>query len=170
MQSYQVSTYRVIGDLVASEQLSEHPRIERRQQSFIYNCLAALANYPFDLHHQFTQRQTQTQTFRGINIMAQVLTLSDGRKLEYLISGASDGFPLVYIHGTPGSLYTGSDLEAACTKKGIKLINLNRAGYGGSTRNRGRTIVDFVADIHALLQHLGVKECVVGGRSGGGES
>lgn len=102
--------------------------------------------------------------------MAQVLTLPDGRKVEYRISGSSDGFPLVYIHGTPGSLYVGSDLEATCEKKGIKLITPNRAGYGGSSRNRGRTIVDFVSDIEALLQHLGVKECAVGGRSGGGKS
>lgn len=101
--------------------------------------------------------------------MTQVLTLPDGRKLEYRISGSSDGFPLVYIHGTPGSLYVGSDLEATCEKKGIKLITLNRAGYGGSSRKRGRTIVDFVADIEALLQHLGIKECAVAGRSGGGE-
>lgn len=101
--------------------------------------------------------------------MAQELTLPDGRKLEYLVSGSADGFPLVFIHGTPGSYFVGSDLEAACTKKGIKLITLNRAGYGGSSRKRGRSVVDFVPDIEALLQHLGLKECVVGGRSGGGE-
>lgn len=102
--------------------------------------------------------------------MAQVLTIPDGRKIDYLISGPSDGFPLVFIHGTPGSYVVDSDLVAACTRKGIKLISLTRAGYGGSSRNRGRSVVDFVADIHALLQHLGLKECAVAGRSGGGES
>ncbi|KAJ4420995.1 hypothetical protein N0V82_004038 [Gnomoniopsis sp. IMI 355080] len=100
--------------------------------------------------------------------MAHDLTLPDGRKLEYRLSGSADGFPLVYIHGTPGSYFVGSDVEAACARKGIKLITLNRAGYGGSSRQRGRTIVDVVPDIEALLQHLGLKECAVGGRSGGG--
>lgn len=102
--------------------------------------------------------------------MAQTLELPDGRKVDYLISGSADGFPLVYIHGTPGSYSTESDLVAACEKKNIKLITLSRAGYGGSSRNRGRTVVDFVADIHALLQYLGLNECVVGGESGGGAS
>lgn len=102
--------------------------------------------------------------------MAQDLILPDGRKLEYLISGSSDGFPLVYIHGTPGSYFVGSDVEAACARKGIKLITLNRAGYGGSSRNHGRAVVDVVPDLEALLQHLGLKECAVGGRSGGGQS
>ena len=99
---------------------------------------------------------------------AQSLTHPDGRKTEYLISGAQDGFPLVFIHGTPGSYTVGPKMRAACEGKGIKLITLSRAGYGGSTRNKGRRVVDAVADIQALLEHLGVKKCVVGGRSGGG--
>lgn len=100
---------------------------------------------------------------------AQVFTHSDGRKTDYLISGAQDGFPLIYIHGTPGSCTVGPKLSATCEGKGIKLITLSRAGYGGSTRNKGRSVVDAVADIQALLEHLGVKKCLVGGKSGGGE-
>lgn len=101
---------------------------------------------------------------------AQTLTHPDGRKTEYLVSGAQDGFPLLFIHGTPGSYTVGPKMSAACEGKGIKLITLSRAGYGGSSRNKGRRVVDAVADIQALLEHLGIKKCVVGGRSGGGES
>jgi pimeloyl-ACP methyl ester carboxylesterase len=100
---------------------------------------------------------------------AQVLTHADGRKTDYLISGAQDGIPLVFIHGTPGSYTVGSKLIATCERKGIKLITLSRAGYGGSTRKLGRQVVDAVADIHELLEHLGIKKCIVGGKSGGGE-
>lgn len=100
--------------------------------------------------------------------MAQVFTLPDGRKLDYLLSGAADGFPLVFIHGTPGAYPADPDLRTACEKKGIKLITFSRAGYGGSSRHRGRRVVDVVADIHALLEHLRVKTCIVAGRSGGG--
>lgn len=100
---------------------------------------------------------------------AQVFTHPDGRKTDYLISGAQDGFPLVYIHGTPGSYTVGPKLSTTCEGKGIKLITLSRAGYGGSTRNKGRRVVDAVADIQELLEHLGVKKCIVGGKSGGGE-
>lgn len=100
---------------------------------------------------------------------AQVFAHPDGRKTDYLISGAQDGFPLVFIHGTPGSYTVGAKLNTTCQAKGIKLITLSRAGYGGSTRNKGRRVVDAVADIHALLEHLGIKKCAVGGKSGGGE-
>lgn len=100
---------------------------------------------------------------------AQVFTHPDGRKTEYLVSGAQDGFPLIFIHGTPGSYTVGPKLSATCEGKGIKLITLSRAGYGGSTRNKDRRVVDAVADIQELLEHLGVKKCVVGGKSGGGE-
>ncbi|KAH8897318.1 putative valacyclovir hydrolase [Thozetella sp. PMI_491] len=100
--------------------------------------------------------------------MVQKFQLPDGRNLDYLISGAQDGFPLIFIHGTPGSYVAFSTLQVVCKDKGLKLITLSRAGYGGSTRNKGRRIVDAVQDIAALAEHLGVKNCFVGGWSGGG--
>ena len=101
--------------------------------------------------------------------MAQQLHLPDGRIVQYLISGDPDGFPFVWIHGTPGAYQPVPGLTAVCKKKGVKVITLSRAGYGGSSRNRGRSVVDAVADLHALNEHLGVKQCFVGGWSGGGE-
>lgn len=101
--------------------------------------------------------------------MAQQLHLPDGRIVDYLVSGAQDGFPLVWIHGTPGAYQPVPSLAAACKKKGVKVITLSRAGYGGSSRNQGRLIVDAVADIQAVNEHLGVDRCIVGGWSGGGE-
>jgi pimeloyl-ACP methyl ester carboxylesterase len=100
--------------------------------------------------------------------MAQQFKLPDGRNLDYLISGAQDGFPFIWIHGTPGAYSPLSSLAATCAENGLKIITLSRAGYGGSTRNKGRLVVDAVADIQALTEHLGVKRCVVGGWSGGG--
>ncbi|KAK5701863.1 hypothetical protein LTR97_004681 [Elasticomyces elasticus] len=100
--------------------------------------------------------------------MAQQFQLPDGRNLDYQISGAKDGFPFVFIHGTPGAYPTLSGLKAVCEKKNVKLITFSRAGYGGSTRHRGRRVIDGVADTKALLEHLGVQECIVGGWSGGG--
>ena len=100
--------------------------------------------------------------------MAQQFRLPDGRNVDYLISGAKDGFPLIWIHGTPGAYTPDSSLAAACEKKGLKLITLSRAGYGGSTRQRGRQVADIVPDIRALNTHLGLDRCVVGGWSGGG--
>ncbi|KAL9615717.1 MAG: hypothetical protein Q9160_009313 [Pyrenula sp. 1 TL-2023] len=101
--------------------------------------------------------------------MAKSFTLSDGRNIDYLVSGAEDGFPLLWIYGTPSAYQLAPGFADACTKKGIKVISLSRAGYGGSTRNKGRRVVDAVADIQALLAHLGVmgKFCVIGWSGGG---
>lgn len=99
----------------------------------------------------------------------QKLTLSSGRNLDYAISGNPSGYPLIWIHGTPGSLVPVPGLLTACESLNVKLISMSRAGYGGSSRNKGRRIVDFVDDIRELCEHLGVTECVVGGWSGGGE-
>ncbi|KAI9691447.1 MAG: hypothetical protein M1822_007518 [Bathelium mastoideum] len=100
--------------------------------------------------------------------MAQQFKLPDGRNLDYLISGAKDGFPLIWIHGTPGSYLPIPSFSAVCEKKGVKVITASRAGYGGSTRKKGRRVVDAVPDLQALNEHLGVKQCIVGGWSGGG--
>jgi len=101
--------------------------------------------------------------------MAQHFTLPDGRNVDYVVTGAKNGFPFVFIHGTPGSYLVEPSLADLCEKKGLKLISTSRAGYGGSTRKKGRLIVDVVADIQTLLQHLNVVHCFVGGWSGGGE-
>ena len=100
--------------------------------------------------------------------MAKQFKLPDGRSLDYHVAGAKDGFPLVFIHGTPGAYLSIPSLEVACEQKDVRLITFSRAGAGGSTRNKGRRIVDVVPDIKALLGHLGVDRCVVGGWSGGG--
>lgn len=98
----------------------------------------------------------------------QHLSLSSGRNLDFMVSGAPSGYPLLFIHGTPGSVVYIESLERECVKQNAKLITLSRAGYGGSTRNKGRSVVDAVDDIKQLLKHLEVEECVVGGWSGGG--
>lgn len=98
------------------------------------------------------------------------LPLSDGRSLDYFISGAEDGFPFVFLHGTPGAYLVYPALSHACAKRGLKLITPSRPGYGGSSRRQGRVVIDFVADVKALLDHLGHEKCYIGGWSGGGET
>ncbi|OAA41728.1 hypothetical protein NOR_05236 [Metarhizium rileyi] len=100
--------------------------------------------------------------------MAQQLQLLDGRTLDYKLTGAPDGFPLFWIHGTPGAYTVFPDLEAVCSSKGLKLITMTRAGYGGSTRQRRRSVVDIVKDIQQLAEHINAKRCFVAGWSGGG--
>ncbi|CAK7200930.1 hypothetical protein SEUCBS139899_003630 [Sporothrix eucalyptigena] len=98
----------------------------------------------------------------------QHLTLPDGRTLAYRIYGSPDGFPLVWFHGTPAGTAPPPLMLKAAKEKNIKIIAQSRPGFGDSTRHFGRQVIDAVADTQALNEHLGVKECLVAGWSGGG--
>ncbi|KAK3680181.1 hypothetical protein LTR78_000558 [Recurvomyces mirabilis] len=96
------------------------------------------------------------------------IKLPSGDVLDIEISGAKDGFPLVWLHGTPGARTVIPSLARVCEAKRLKLITFSRAGYGSSTRRKGRKIVDEAAVVEALLKELGHEKCYVGGWSGGG--
>ncbi|MCU1473331.1 alpha/beta hydrolase [Amnibacterium sp.] len=94
--------------------------------------------------------------------------LPDGRSLDLSVSGPDGGTPFVMHHGTPGSYHPPRDLERAVHARGMRMVSWSRPGYGDSTRQPGRRVVDVVADTRAVLQGLGAERCVVAGRSGGG--
>jgi pimeloyl-ACP methyl ester carboxylesterase len=96
------------------------------------------------------------------------IELPDGRRLEVEVSGPEDGTPLVFHHGTPGSAYQFRAIQRAAHSRGLRLVTFSRAGYGSSTRRPGRSVVDVVGDVSAVLAHLGAERCLVAGWSGGG--
>ena len=97
-----------------------------------------------------------------------IIDLPDGRFLDVDVSGPEDGFPLVFHHGTPGSVRQFRAIQRAAHDRGLRLVTYSRPGYGASTRQSGRRIVDAAADVTAVLAHLGVRRCIVAGWSGGG--
>jgi pimeloyl-ACP methyl ester carboxylesterase len=96
------------------------------------------------------------------------LQLTDGRRLDLRVTGPEDGVPLVFHHGTPGAATPHRLLERAAHQRGMRVVTTSRPGYGHSTRQPGRRVVDVVADIAELLDWLGADRCVVAGWSGGG--
>lgn len=86
------------------------------------------------------------------------------RTLHVHDSGPADGLPVFWHHGTPGSGATPPPL----LRKGIRLLSHDRPGYGGSTRQEGRTIGSVAADVAAIADALGVERFGVLGASGGG--
>jgi len=97
-----------------------------------------------------------------------IIDLSDGRSLDVDVSGPEDGMPLVFHHGTPGSVRQFRAIQRAAHDRGLRLVTFSRPGYGASTRQPGRRVVDAVADVAAVLAHLGTPRCLVAGWSGGG--
>jgi pimeloyl-ACP methyl ester carboxylesterase len=98
----------------------------------------------------------------------QQITLPDGRSIDVSVTGPEDGLALVFHHGTPGAGGAFGAFQRAAEARGIRIISASRPGYGGSTRHPGRSVVDVVADTNAILDALGVEECIVAGWSGGG--
>ena len=93
--------------------------------------------------------------------------LSDGRTLAYEAYGLPGGLPLFFFHGTPGSrLFRPPD--DITRRLGVHLICVDRPGYGGSTFQPGRRILDWPEDVSALADGLGIDQFIVAGHSGGG--
>jgi pimeloyl-ACP methyl ester carboxylesterase len=96
------------------------------------------------------------------------ITLPDGRLLDVEISGPDNGIPLIFHHGTPGSVTQFGAVRRAVHDRGLRLVTFSRAGYGASTRQPGRDVVAAAEDVAFLLDHLGAPRCLVAGWSGGG--
>lgn len=96
------------------------------------------------------------------------LDLADGRRLAFLERGDPAGRPVLFLHGSPGSRLTGHPVPGQLVEARIRLLSYDRPGYGESDRRPGRTVVDAVADVTALLDHLGLDRVGVIGGSGGG--
>jgi pimeloyl-ACP methyl ester carboxylesterase len=96
------------------------------------------------------------------------IELDDGRRLDLRVSGPIDGVPLLFHHGTPGAATPIRALERACHARGLRFAAFSRPGYGGSSRLRGRRVVDVVPDTAAVLTAMEADRCLVAGWSGGG--
>jgi pimeloyl-ACP methyl ester carboxylesterase len=96
------------------------------------------------------------------------ITVPDGRKVDVLIAGPSDGLPLVLHEGTPIGLVLYPPTVRAAQVRGLRVILAARPGYEGSTPRPGRRVADVAHDTAAVLDELGADTFVTAGWSGGG--
>ncbi|KAH9909721.1 alpha/beta hydrolase [Xylariomycetidae sp. FL2044] len=99
---------------------------------------------------------------------SQTLTLPDGRVLGFAEFGDPQGIPLLWFHGFPTCRYEAHGADAVARRHGIRILALDRPGFGLSTFQPGRGIADWPADVRAFAAERGLRRFGVLGLSGGG--
>lgn len=98
----------------------------------------------------------------------QTYVLPDGRRLGYAEYGPRNGRPLLCFHGYPSSRLEGEPLKTAAHARNIRILSLERPGFGISSPQPGRRIVDWPQDVHDFAKGMGLEKFAVLGGSGGG--
>jgi pimeloyl-ACP methyl ester carboxylesterase len=91
----------------------------------------------------------------------------DGRTVAYVDAGG-DGTPVLWCHGGPGSRFEPGALAPGAADAGLRMIGIDRPGYGRSTAQPGRTIAGWVPDGLAVADAVGVERFALVGVSTGG--
>lgn len=100
--------------------------------------------------------------------MTQAIDVSAERRVTFDCLGATRGFPIFLLHGTPGSRLGPVPRDGVLYRLGVRLICYDRPGYGESDRQENRTVADAAWDVLAIADKLGLKQFDIIGRSGGG--
>lgn len=97
-----------------------------------------------------------------------LLTLADGRLLGYCEYGDPNGSPVVYCHGYPASRLQAALADPVARELGLRIVSADRPGFGRSSPQPGRTLLDWPQDVAALADALDLGRFAVLGVSGGG--
>lgn len=102
------------------------------------------------------------------------LDVGDGHAIAFSVHGATDGVPILLLHGGPGSGRSVGALEAFDRAR-MRVVAFDQRGCGESTPHAGddlgalaaNTTAHLVADIERLRAHLGIARWLVVGGSWG---
>jgi pimeloyl-ACP methyl ester carboxylesterase len=96
------------------------------------------------------------------------LTLRDGRVIGFCEVGDPEGKSVFYFHGFPGSRLEVKWIKRAAEQLHLRIIGIDRPGYGLSDFKPDRTIGDWPQDVAELADALNLPRFVAVGVSGGG--
>ena len=118
----------------------------------------------------FSMFLASNQAISQNNFENREQTLKNGRQLSYCIFGDTEGEPVFYFHGFPGTysdvpIFNGDEVAKQLN---IKIIAINRPGYGTSTTQDTRTLLDWPDDIAEFADSLKINKFSILGYSGGG--
>lgn len=84
------------------------------------------------------------------------VVLADGRRLGADDVGDPAGTPVVYLHGSPDCRLARHPDDGVATGLGIRLLAVDRPGWGSSDPLPEPSVGAFAADLAGLLDHLGI--------------
>jgi len=101
--------------------------------------------------------------------MEGLLELAGGRRLAYTEWGHPDAPAILYCHGFPTNRLELDLLVPRLESEGIgvRVVALNRPGYGLSTAQQNRRFLDWPGDVAQAADKLGINRFAVIGVSGG---
>jgi pimeloyl-ACP methyl ester carboxylesterase len=100
--------------------------------------------------------------------MSTTVALRDGRYVGIIEYGDKSGYPVMFFHGTPGSRLLFLEDDEISKALGIRLICLDRPGFGVSSPKPGRSLLDWADDVKEVADYLSIDKFSVIGVSGGG--
>jgi len=95
------------------------------------------------------------------------IALPDGRRAQLWTGGAASAPTVLVCHGTPDTRWIARTGASAAASTGVRLVCVNRPGYGTSTPTDS-TMSSVADDAVAVLDQLDVDRVGVLGMSGGG--
>ena len=100
--------------------------------------------------------------------MEDTIQVADGRRVAFAGFGAREGTAVLWCHGGPGSRLAPAPFHDAANEAGLRLVGIDRPGYGSSTVLPGPSVAGWVPDALAVADHLGIDRFVTVGVSTGG--
>ena len=89
----------------------------------------------------------------------KILELSDGRNLAYAEYGDPCGEPVFHCHSVLGSrLELSFNAQQISEQKAVRLIVLDRPGYGASDPDSSTNFIHWVKDLVQLADHLSIEK------------
>jgi pimeloyl-ACP methyl ester carboxylesterase len=91
-----------------------------------------------------------------------------GIVIGYREYGDPNGFPVLFHHGVPGSSLYGLNFATAASDAHVRLICIDRPGFGISDNHGRSTVSGWVKHMSPLTEELSLDTFSVFGYSGGG--
>jgi pimeloyl-ACP methyl ester carboxylesterase len=95
-------------------------------------------------------------------------TLVAPNGLTYRVQGDPDGAPVVVLHGTPGSRFSGTPAADVLHRLGLRVVTFDRPGYGDAPVEEIRRVSELAEDVLDVVEDAGLEGPlgVLGGSGG----